>query len=744
MAGSAERWFVRADGSGDVVPFSPLEYPNSRTGRQLWSHSRRRAELAGLPCIRPNSQAVRVHAAVDDSDNASQDRSQSPPRDAWQMTQVSVREAQQLRDTMRGIWRGDLDGEVAGQDAEKAELASYRLACNRAAIRSSRDRAGSWREDRKKELKVVLRMKAEEAAAEGFDELAGDESEASPEAPLSIRRQTRSSATDPEKESSRRESARENATLRGRTAVAGKAGRKVTVRPKQPLEERLRKVKQLGKERMRQAMKDEGLDPESEDGFCTIRRAKSRSMHVANVEKLFMTKGLRGENEAIRSVFALYDRDKSGTLGAQELRKILAELGLRGKNESERHEIRKILQSSENNEVDCEEFASTILPAVRAKLNEMTRDRNVERFRDADVDKSGLLSINEMVRALRLMGTFPSEEQVCQAIMDIAPDIAERCATFEGTWMKDKDVMDLERFCLTIPLLQERKSREDRTRFLQIATELNFGEDERAEWSHNLADLHDAFHRANAGASPEAALRLMQAKSLLFRQPKGLLSAPGMVKEAFTKVSRAEDFDFKAFMRLAGELRKHDSQRLATVFKKCDMNMGGSLSLLETQHALRECEIVAKSQAEQDAIKAAIDDYDEDDSGELSRTEFISLCRHVGLKLQNLRREEQRLSCLLQFEWDDEEFENVRQAFDNLDFNLNGTLERDEVLRAAEFLKPGASREESAKLLVEHGLMNPANAQVDFGLFCKLMHSIEAKGAASSATKRAEFAAGRY
>merc|ERR1719329_112316 len=123
---------------------------------------------------------------------------------------------------------------------------------------------------------------------------------------------------------------------------------------------------------------------------------------------------------SFKRVFEAYDTNGSASLDQKELKACLADVGLRGTNEEEREEIKKILCSTESAEVSFEEFCSKLVPLVRQRLADLKESALREKFKEADVDMSGLLSIEEMVQITRLMGTVPSNDQVLQAILDVS------------------------------------------------------------------------------------------------------------------------------------------------------------------------------------------------------------------------------------------------------------------------------------------------------------------------------------
>lgn len=696
---------------------------------------------------------------------------------------MTVREAIHLRDAMGGrqanVWRQELDEEVRANDAERAEFARHRKQCVREAQQWTREKAGRWREKHDRNLAFSeLRWRFREA---GIGKLPGEpkaaeETEAEGEglgAPTPLPTPTGN------KSNSSRQRRRPSAEEAGRS---GSDGSDSQDKPGQALRVRMRRIRKLGQERMRQAIEAQGdsyvprdmsksaskrfdddsgapADQSSVDApapkiqrartqepakkqICNRGKPRSRSQQP-RAEESPSKRELKRPTHALhvfehqtardiatfKKVFDAYDTNGSASLDQKELKQCLADVGLRGTNEEERAEVKKILWSTDSVEVSFDEFCSEIVPLVRQRLADMKESMLREKFKEADVDMSGLLSIEEMVQITRLMGTVPSKDQVLEAILDVSPDVAQGCKTIEGTWIWNRDVIDFEKFRYMVPLLQERKARENHEHFSSLADDLGLADGEREWWRESLVDLHNAFQRSRAASSPvdvqSESVRLIRDYGLC---PPGLSpdTLDTMVASFLDAVNGGkENLDFTGFLKVVGLMQRHDRKRLEAAFDKYDFNRNGSLSILEVQHALAACNLKARDANESDQIRMAIVEFDEDSSGEVDRVEFVKLVQFTKDRMRRRRREEER-QLAIRHGYTEENFEDIREAFLALDEDMSEALDAEEVENALKMLRRTSNGSDAEQLLEELGL-DPKlpTLRVDLPCFMRLMFGFD-------------------
>lgn len=516
-----------------------------------------------------------------------------------------------------------------------------------------------------------------------------------------------------------------------------------SLRPKQPLQARLLKVRQLGQQRRREAIvEDSALDEHQfPSGPLPAKPGQSHKVSgpggkninpekepTSKVWELF-TKVKHTYRPEFLKVFKLYDLNGNGSLDRSELKSCLADVGLRGTNVEEREAIQNILNVAVGNakEVNFDHFIDHLVPAARGTLAELKLGKFRELWNEADADGTGLLSINEMLQIVRLMGVFPVDSQVLEAIVDVAPDVEHTCKTMEGTWIRNRDALNFERFCAIVPLLHERAARVEVLKLREVAESMGLSDAQREEWEDHLIALSEAFKR---GFKPNEVGKVLRDHGLAprFGVARSTKDSPSelLIEIAGPNGLEAACQDCGSLLKLAGKVRRHDRRRLEDVFKKFDLDESNSLSLLEVQHAFARCKIIPRTTIECQEMHAAVADFDEDGSGDVDVDEFVRLCQYVAERIRLIRREEER-QCAAQCGYDKQQLEELREAFEALDDDNSEVLDGPELLRAIEMMRKQITREDLDLLFLEQGINMKQSAAVaaHFLQFVRVMHSLD-------------------
>lgn len=452
----------------------------------------------------------------------------------------------------------------------------------------------------------------------------------------------------------------------------------------------------------------------------TARKTKieHRASHVA----AFLNQSEQ-DQQMLRRIFEQYDVNGSDSLDQSELVVCLCDMGLRGKNETERSEIRKILWSIDELEVGFYQFATEVVPNIRKRLGELQQENLAKLFAEADADGSGLLSLEEALKELRLMGCFPGEDLVKEAIVEAAPEAAEMSRSMDGSWLKTRDILDVRGFGTLIRILQEKTARQRAERTRELRAEYKLTEADIQAWGHTLVDVHHAFTRV--GSQPISKTRAAIAVRECGLAPRNMTQRY-LIKSVVDEEADADSsIDFPHFLKIGQKLREHDRQWLHRVFDKNDRQRDNALDLAEVHGALSECGIRPRTQRESEEIRNLIEEFDEDCSGDVDREEFINLYRFVSERLHKVQREVER-QCAIRFAWDDEQFEELRATFLAFDTDASEALDLNEMMQAVETLQKSFSREDLNPVLQEAGLpQHNKNIKVDFLAFMKIMKSLE-------------------
>eukprot|EP00450_Noctiluca_scintillans_P019886 CAMPEP_0194536064 /NCGR_PEP_ID=MMETSP0253-20130528/74853_1 /TAXON_ID=2966 /ORGANISM="Noctiluca scintillans" /LENGTH=834 /DNA_ID=CAMNT_0039381939 /DNA_START=151 /DNA_END=2655 /DNA_ORIENTATION=- len=622
----------------------------------------------------------------------------SAPKDR-PLSQASVTEAIYLRDVLgksAGVWRSELDSEVLGHDADVAAWASHRIRSLRAAQRRGRQQAAMWRERTERsrglcELRWKLQREAHRLAQPAPVEatpcsivVAGAEEahahhSLSPSVNKSKLRVCKTVTPENSEADGDRQSTSDgsNESEEDRNC-AGSNLKASTLKPKQPLRLRVKRLQQNARDRRRLQKDEKTFTPRSSEGSRRLRTS--------------MVRPTLKDRNAYQQKFEKYDADHSGHLDSTELRLCLCDLGLRGRSESERHAIKEILDSFEGETVDLELFVSDVVPAVRLALAELQEIRLRETFIEGDSDGSGMLSIDEAVRVLRLMGIFPSEAIVMEVICDVVPDAIEVSKTISGEWLIDRDILDLEKFVALIALLRERTEREYLESFQALALTYLPGE-EHDMWRHNLVELDEEFRRTGCD-------HVNYAQAMVILRNAGQLPRDtGVLPTIFAEHATDGAVSFGALLQVISTLRKLDDHRLENLFEVCGQETG-SLTFVEAHRAMHQAG--ATGSEEIGEVEELLDEFS-DGSGRLVDTKgFALFCRFIGDRLHKVRVERAR-QLAASHGWSDAFFDELKTAFSVVDLDSSGTLGPEKLVKVCEVMHLTYSNHDINSALVTLG-----------------------------------------
>jgi len=686
------------------------------------------------------------------------------------------------------LFRTGLDFEVNEHDAEEAAMAYFRKECARSAQHASRDQAAQYREAKCRremlfELRWALQQHGDLSAplieddrtftiADGMGGALVEEATCVPPPPRSspdaqalkgLRPSVRRTKTMfrlrnyDHADGENTDSDNDGASVEEGVPLGGNL-KQSSLRPKQSLKTRLRRIRQNArawlmdrKEAARENIQDsrrpsgELEEGEHEDDHEVGRkvpkllqhhRPLSLIGHRASEVATFFSQSEQ-DQQAFYRVFELYDTNGSNSLDQAELKHCLADLGLRGRNKEERDAIREVLWQIDKLEVGFYEFATKIVPEVRKALATLQHEKLQSQFAEADADHSGMLSVEETIKILRLMGTFPNQEQVCDAICDVVPNAVAIGKNLEGSWIMSRDILDIESFEGLMRLLQERTERERKEQARRIATSFGFGPEVIDTWESSIVGMHEAFLRYGERKIPAADVtKVIRECGLMPRNQTISLSLLKGIKE---DADETGSVDFNTFIGIAQKLREHDRQFLLKVFDKHDYNNSQGLTLDEIYHALADAGIRPRTGHEAEELRALIDEFDEDCSGDADREEFIKLCQFVSEKLFRIQREVERQAGV-KFGFTDKHFEELRQAFTTFDKDMSELLEGDEIAQAIELLQRNSGREDLNGAMQDLGFdTHGPGAKVCFLDFLKIMKNLEERESQRAYGKRLGF-----
>jgi len=325
------------------------------------------------------------------------------------------------------------------------------------------------------------------------------------------------------------------------------------------------------------------------------------------------------------------------------------------------------------------------------------------------------------------MGTFPSEQQVKDSILQVAPSAAQKSKALDGSWLTNRDILDFDAFAALTHLLKEICERERIDITAGLCAEYGITDEEKETFSHCLVSIKQVFERFCLPSRTTKRKVVTKSHAVMILRECGL--APRNVNQKSVMNSMAAEeadddgnVDFKALLRIATRIREDDRQWLYAVFQMYDGDSSGGLGLSEVQAALAKCGVRPRTQHEIQEVKALINEYDEDGSGEVDHEEFVEMFRFVSQKLHTVQREVERQTAV-RYNWTDAHFDEVRAAFMALDHNASESLEYAEMLEAVETFQHSCDRGDVNKFIQEAGVS--ANSQVDFLGFMRILKALE-------------------
>lgn len=457
------------------------------------------------------------------------------------------------------------------------------------------------------------------------------------------------------------------------TTVSGSAARWLrSVRPKTALQERVGKLKRMGK-------------------------AQERHHRLLMVRKKQFMELPEEERIALRSAFTNFDRNGSCTLDPHELEDCLSEMGLRGRDQGQQREVRMICQEVLIlGEIDFFTFCFELVPRVRQSLTVMNRAHLHETFETYDTDGNGTLSESEC-RAIvkKSIGTNIDAEgaaQLEQAFHD-AMAICRR---------PEEEEIQFDRFEQLFSRISQsahriRKDREDR-----IAAEEGLSESEIKYHKNELLLLYDSFHRADVDGS--RTLSTHEVRGMVLEHglmPKDAAAHNRMVSAA-ENISGGEDLTFKDALMLFRQVRA-DQERsaeaaLSELFKLYDRDDSGELNMVEISQVIADYGLTPRCREDQQAIKRLLDEVDADNSGTFELVEFLQLIQRIEEKMQALQFQREALVAK-ELDYSPSQILELRDCFHVLDVDGSGALGIDELREVLNALRITMTSDELKDLL---------------------------------------------
>lgn len=424
------------------------------------------------------------------------------------------------------------------------------------------------------------------------------------------------------------------------------------------------------------------------------KRAAKRATRMEG-RKLYFDSLPSHRRSMIQLVFKAYDTDGSDALEAVELTNCLFEMGLRGQDPEERRAVARITahsveQAGEDCSVGIHELAAEIIPGICRQVNKM----RTKVFREN-------LSMCVTSDGSNEDGRF-DYEQVMDAVQELWPfdfhtavQVREKEALQTSIREFVDEVIDLNCFM---------------QRVYQIAEEVhwtNFAAQQEVKLKHNLSV--DFFRRFRSEITNLdnifKSVDLDNSGLLDYDECARLFKEIGLVpygandsQEVLTLLNAEIDpvldakggVDFESFLSIITKGRELLDLKLHKKLKQIHApwmahEEASVTAAFLAQTLLKDMGIRARSKEEQQAVQKVIREADADGDDKYSLKEVTEICRKSQELLRQMQlQHEMRVADEIGFA--EIELNQARYAFEQLDADLSGSLDKVETRKAASLL----------------------------------------------------------
>lgn len=429
------------------------------------------------------------------------------------------------------------------------------------------------------------------------------------------------------------------------------------------------------------------------------RRRKAIEKHLQKIKeaKLKRFNSLpQREREHISDAFEKFDLDESGELDKDEVVQCLKEFGLSGITSEETRAIIDICGDASVADdqfpvyvsahvefpdqvvaVALVDFALTVIPRVRRKLQEMRSEALLRHFRMFDYDQKGYISIDSCHQISKELGVDVCIFDECFQAEEDSDEDGEQDQIHGPT------TISFETFQSVVFAAREKGTRDDRQRERQIQECYDLSEETFQEFREDLRVLQDLFERFDGDKS--GCLDIMEVTFML--KDFGLLPQDPKERETVFQIMHECDhdgsgeFEFDEFLGLVHQIRDfaigRNKDELLYFYERYDRDGSGQLNVAELSVLLTHLGLVPHTRREQEELAHLIHIVDNDGSGFIDFYEFQVLCQRISENMTRLRYESENDQAM-ELGFTTAEVHDLRFVYDRLDNDCNGRIDKNE------------------------------------------------------------------
>mmetsp|Transcript_56157 Transcript_56157/g.100006 ORF Transcript_56157/g.100006 Transcript_56157/m.100006 type:complete len:923 (-) Transcript_56157:138-2906(-) len=438
----------------------------------------------------------------------------------------------------------------------------------------------------------------------------------------------------------------------------------------------------------------------------------------------------KSDREIAQEAWSRYfESETSNHWDQEEVVEALSDFGIKAANKTEKNALYGILQEYEDLEgptFGLKHFFS-IIEEARQKLRSTRTVSVFQAWKYVDTEDVGALSPSDVMKLLEDLHLANPENTVewggIQAmIRDCNTDpVTELIAFSEVEFL--------------ISTVREDRTRSRRLQERRLEAEYHIIPSLFSEFRSQLISFHTCFCDLDEDASGyldnEEAMNLLSHFGCLSnsmpveRKEKiqDLLNSYSVLSENGRWETRLTFVQFLTIVRTIRELEMEDKRdAVNTLFSTYDRDNSGDLCIKEVCCVLDDMGIHPHSLPEQEAMAMLIEESDADGSGELNVSELLFLVQRITERVQEMTAEEHnKRGQELRFSL--KETNKLRQAFEALDVQGDGSLGVTEVERAIAMAGSNVPHHKAVKIIEE--IDDDDSGQLDFCEFLTLMRKIE-------------------
>lgn len=447
----------------------------------------------------------------------------------------------------------------------------------------------------------------------------------------------------------------------------------------------------------------------------------------------------------LESVFTIYDKDGSGSLGANELSMCLSEIGFRGQDPEERRLVGKTIkaameahrQAGEEAEIDLYELSANIIPAVCKQLNKIRKDNLKELLSYAvETDEDGHFNFDQLFETVQDIWPFVFES-MSDSLVDASGATAAKVKSNleKCTRRFIKEEIDFNVYTQNVGRICEDGCWDNFA--LQQAVKVYYNLDNLLfrQFREEITGLDKLFKSVDTDCSglldDEEVNRLLKEIGILPSRKQEQQDVLASIKLLVApKMEELGGVDFLSFLSLIEKSRKmlnlRIQKKLIEVYPEWGKNPSSTININYLNNNLfKDMNIKARSREESRVMHLIIKEADADGDDKYTLKEVQVIVRKVQEQLRQMQLAKE-IQVAAEVKFTEDELNQARFAFQQLDDDCSGALDKDETRKAANLLGKEFTNTSFATAFAR--LDSDRSGSLEFLEFIRFLHYLQTDG----------------